>query len=280
MRGDRIQLSNMTIRGSGGGTGVRVEGGPVFIATTTIENFRDGANVSNSAAVAFIGTTIKDNTNNGIFARSSSVVVINGSIKDNANSGISTRAANVEITNGTIERNARFGLLVTENSSVRVSGGKIEIDVAIGTGGQAAIGVFRQSLVRLLGTPHVENINAGGRAINLGQQSWLRQSGGIATIQSPNEAIRVSAQSGADLRAFGVEGDIDARHQSFLNLRNGTVEGSVRLQRDSDVLFSDSGGPVAVNGDLLCNDDDSKATLEAGTVVSGVNDCAGFTKTP
>lgn len=279
VRGDRVQLSNLTVRGDGGNVGVRVESGPVYLLNATIENFRNGANVTNSAAAFFFGTTVKENANNGIFAQASAVTVSDSTIKDNGNAGMSTRGAHVEIFRTAIKDNARFGLVATENSNVRVSDGKIEIDVAAGSGGVAAIGVFRQSQVRLLGTPRVENANAAGWAINLAQQSWIRQGDGLAKIEGGVEALRVATQSGADLRAFNAEGTIHARVQSFLNLRNGTVEGNIRLGRGSDVLFSDTDGPVSVSGDLLCDDDDSKATPAPGTTVTGTNDCAEFTKT-
>jgi len=276
VRGDRIQLSNLTVRGDGGDVGVRVESGPVYLVNATIKNFRNGAEVRHSAATFFFGTTIKDNSNNGIFAQASAVTVSDSTIKGNGNAGMSTRGAHVEMFRTVVKDNARFGLSITENSNVRITDGKVAINVAAGSGGEAAIGVFRQSQLRLLGTPKIENSNPDGRAMNLAQQAWLRQGDGLATVASGNEAIRVAIQSGADLREFDVQGIVDARDKSFLNLRNGTVNGNVRLRRDSDILFSDTDGPVTVNGDLLCNDADSKATPAAGTVINGASNCAGF----
>lgn len=278
--GDRVQLLNMTVRGSGAGAGIVIDHGSVSVLNVTVENFNNGANVINSAAALFFNSTIKNNANNGIFASASAVTVSNSTLEDNGNAGISTRGAHVEISGSTIENNARFGLIATENSNVRVTNGKIEIDVAAAPGGDAAIGVFRQSHVHLRGAPRIENTNAAGIAINLGQQSWLRQGNGLAKIEAGDEVLRVGTQSGADLRAFNTEGTINARDQSFVTLRNGTANGDIRLRRDSDVLFLDTDGPVSVEGNLICDDDDSKATLAAGTTVSGSNDCTGFTKTP
>jgi hypothetical protein len=273
-RGDRLIFVNMTVSGSGI---VADAGADVLISGVTLNGpgSGNGISVQLNAAAIIVNTSVSG-YRTGVSLRESAAANFNAVTIDNSTTGVSARASSAAISNSTISNSTSFGLIAVEISAVRLTNSTIEIDVAALPGGNAAIGVFRQSVVRLLGSNTIGNTNANGRAINISQQSWLRQGNGTAIINSLGDVLTVSRQSGADLRAFQVGGNIVGSDKSYLELRNGTLTGNITLFRDSEIMFSDTDGIVTVSGDFMCEDFESSHTLAAGTVISGITDCSRF----
>lgn len=273
-QGDRLIFVNMTVSGNGiiadNGAGVLING-----VTLNGPGSGNGILVQRNAAATIVNTSVSG-YQTGVFLLESAAATFNAVTINNSSNGVSARASTASISNSVISNNTSFGLLIAENSTVRLSNSTIDIDVAALSGGNAAIGVFRQSVVRLLGSNNIGNTNANGRAINISQQSWLRQGNGSSVINSLGDVLTVSRQSGADLRGFQVGGNIVGRDKSYVELRNGNLTGNISILRDSEIMFSDSGGIVTVTGNVTCEDFESSHTLAAGTVISGTNDCSGF----
>lgn len=200
----------------------------------------------------------------GASARLNSVEVIG---HDN---GIHVRLSSTAwIESSEVKDNAAYQLLVTENSSVRLSNSEIK---AAGT--TEAVGVFRLGMLRLRGGNQIENTVRDAILVFHGSQ--FRQDGGFDVITGARYAISAGALSEAELRNFETHGDIVGIDKSLVRLRSGTHNGNITLQRDSAATFSNSSAsPVILNGNLICDDEESSHFL-FGVVISGSNTCSGY----
>jgi hypothetical protein len=95
-------------------------------------------------------------------------------------------------------------------------------------------------------------------------------------IEGAAEAIRVSRLSGVDLRQFDVKGLISGDVKSLVDLRNGTVDGDIRLRRDTDIIVRDRDGPVTITGNVDCEDKSSTGSFAPMMQVLGSIKCGKF----
>lgn len=271
--GSRITFANLTVSGNG----IIADTGTVLTTGVALNGpgSGNGISVQRGAAAAILNTSISG-YGIGVLIVDSATAAFEGATISNSNTGVSARASTAQIRNSTINNASRFGLLATEHSMVRLVNSTIEVDAPALSSGEAAIAIFRQSSVRIMGSSNITNTNATGRGIILSQQSWIRQGNGTAVINSFANVLTVTRQSGADLRAFQATGNIVGGDKSYLELRNGNLTGNITLRRDTEIKFLDSGGIVTVTGDLICEDRESSHTLAAGTVIGGTADCTDF----
>ena len=293
----RVVLADMTVK-NGGSQGISVNrGAAVLLDDVTVSGHsRNGVSVIDNSYVRIEGGTITAN-DRGVFVQGSSrasiddvditentregVLLTEGSsgfigtesiISDNDRDGlVVAENSTVRIDDITISKNGRRAIQIRDSGFVRAVDSKIESDMPDSSTFGDTILVNRGSNLNLLGGNTVSNSAVGGgTAISVANESSMRQGfGDSGAISATSQALRVVNQSYADLRKFTLTGDVSVSRHSLLRLRQDTVgliTGDVEVARDSAVSFApDSSGSVVVTGTVTCLDTESSADFEDQT---------------
>ncbi len=191
----------------------------------------------------------------GIKAQGNAYVTVqnNSTIEDNAGSGIVvTQGAFALIDGNTISLNGECEIVATDSGNVRMLNNTIESD--LDNDSCAAVGAYRDSLIRMRGGNTVTQTAPSGLAVDVSHGSTFRQDGGRDTIMG---TVQVLNMSNAEFRDVNITGDIYLFQIAVLRMRNPrsdplnvTVTGDININLPNLARFSN---PLAlIDGNINC----------------------------
>ena len=188
----------------------------------------------------------------GIKAQGNAYVTVqnNSTIEDNAGSGIVvTQGAFALIDGNTIRLNGECEIVATDSGNVRMLNNTIESD--LNNDSCAAVGAYRDSLIRMRGGNTVTQTAPSGLAVDVSHGSTFRQDGGHDTIIGNVQVINMS---NAEFRDVNITGDINLLQISVLRMRNPgtdplnvTVTGNININQPNLARFSNPLARIAGN---------------------------------
>lgn len=257
------------------------------LSFATISNLDGSIFVDVGSSATVFDSTILD-LEGGIFIQTGSSATVSRSTIEETDNGIQVfRTATMRFDNSTIGParidDGNFScnpICIGDNSDVRIQNTDVtglNNDPFIG----GAISLFRQASLRLRGSSNVTN-NGTQPAISISHNSSFRQDGGSIPVNILGSVV-VSGSSYGDVRNANISGDVRVDLDSVFRLRSSSaddlsvVNGNITVSRDS--TFDAGFGPPIVNGDVICEDRDSKLSGDLGGF--GRRSCRGFgTKKP
>ncbi|MCB0203714.1 MAG: DUF1565 domain-containing protein [Anaerolineae bacterium] len=260
-------IENLAIAGGGGdrGGGLLVSSGAnptvrnVTIRDNNTSQWGAGITVQNGADLLLEGALVKNNaapTGSGLTVTGSQATVRNTTIENNVSNGaaqsgaVSVQAgATATLTNVTIRGTTATyggGLRVLDNSTVTMSGGRIENNRASGSGGGASLTGNA--------TLNLENVTLTGNSAPVAGAIFVSES---ALVVDDCRFVNNNASdsSGGAIYLVGVGGEI--RNSSFENNRSNLAGGAIHFNQAANVLLFNStltgnsttdGGAVYVTG--------------------------------
>ncbi len=256
---NRITIKKLIVQGAAtpADAGILIDhGGTAVLDNVTVHGMITGVVANGSSFVEIrSGSRFENNVADGVTIQlGSSAVVkdsffINNSTANDGDAGISSfRGGSIELVNNIIEQDgtATFAVFVAENSYAALTNNTV---THTGSDGGQGLFVARGSSVRLRGGNTITATSTFA-AMVLRNSSTVFQGFGHDTI---NGFISLRQLTSVEVRNAEVNGDVDITDHSamWLNSGNATVNGSVFINRTSDLSFQ---GPASVTGDVLCSD--------------------------
>lgn len=219
--------------------------------------------VDGAQRVAINGLTLTG-PGSGIEARSNAAITVsNATIENNEIFGIDVRHGAFAVIDGnTIRFNGQCEVLVRDSGHARILNNIIEANQSKPSSCTALVGIYRNSMVRMVGGNTITNTASSGFALEVEFGSTFRQDGPHDTITGN---VLVLTMANADFRDMSFTGNVQVVENATFRTRNSTITGNITIGSRSLAVFNAT--PTTVDGIVTC--------LGSGTV--GLGPPAGLT---